>query len=293
MRSTSYPRVPRALFCSALLLSQYAVVDANNWATGRASSSRSSTLAVMQPGGRNRPIRDWKAIKREAEEKRKNKAEEKADEAVEAAQETLERVVDEPVDQQLDTVSAESLDMEEHTAEDMGIRLAKVVVIATAGVYGVKKVVAFAKAFAKVRKDRKSSGEEGGRVADGLSAVAATKDAKDKGDDNDNGGGDAEVASGGNKEGDAAAEEEEDETTDGFVTADEEEEDSASEMLAGMGKAADDMKKRAKGSFENLKRGLGEATGRGQEDVQGAGEGDSPPGLPKGVDGGKVDVSYV
>lgn len=64
MRSTSYPRVPRALFCSALLLSQHAVVDANNWATGRASSSRSSTLAVMQPGGRNRPIRNWKAIKR-------------------------------------------------------------------------------------------------------------------------------------------------------------------------------------------------------------------------------------
>lgn len=64
MRPTSYPRVPRALFCSALLLSQHAVVDANNWATGRASSSRSSTLAVMQPGGRNRPIRDWKAMKR-------------------------------------------------------------------------------------------------------------------------------------------------------------------------------------------------------------------------------------
>lgn len=68
--------------------------------------------------------------------------------------------------------------------------------------YGVKKVVAFAKAFTKARKDRKSSGEEGGVVADGLSAVAATKDAKDKDDDNDkdndndNGGGDAEVTTG-------------------------------------------------------------------------------------------------
>lgn len=60
-----------------------------------------------------------------------------------------------------------------------------------------------------------------------------------------------------------------------------------------MGKAAKDMKKRAKGSLESLKSGLGEATGRGDEDVQGAGEGDSPPSLPKGVDGGKVDVSYV
>lgn len=62
MRSANYPRVSRAVFCSALLLSQHVVVDANNWATGR--SRRSSTLAVMQPGGRDRPIRDWKAIKR-------------------------------------------------------------------------------------------------------------------------------------------------------------------------------------------------------------------------------------
>lgn len=67
---------------------------------------------------------------REAEEKRKNKAEEKADDAVEAAQETVERVVDEEVDQQLETVSAESLDMKEDTAQDIGIiMLAKVVVV--------------------------------------------------------------------------------------------------------------------------------------------------------------------
>lgn len=62
MRSTDYPRASRAVFCSVLLLSQHAVVDANAWVTGR--SSRSSTLAVAAPGGRDRPVRDWKAISR-------------------------------------------------------------------------------------------------------------------------------------------------------------------------------------------------------------------------------------
>lgn len=66
---------------------------------------------------------------RESEEKLKNRAEEKADEAVEAAQETVEQVLDEQLDQQLETACAESLDMEEDTAEAVGIMLAKVVVV--------------------------------------------------------------------------------------------------------------------------------------------------------------------
>lgn len=67
---------------------------------------------------------------RESEEKLKNKGEEKADEAVEASQEDVEKFLDEQlVDQQLETVSAEPLDMEEDTAENVGIMLAKVVVV--------------------------------------------------------------------------------------------------------------------------------------------------------------------
>lgn len=67
MRSaTIYGRASRALLCSALLLSQHAIVSANTWTTGRSSrssSSKTSTLAVAAPGGRDRPVRNWKAIK--------------------------------------------------------------------------------------------------------------------------------------------------------------------------------------------------------------------------------------
>lgn len=68
MRSIDYARASRAMFCSVLLLSQHTVVDANAWVTGR--SSRSSTLAVAAPGGRDRPIRDWKAMNRFGTDKR-------------------------------------------------------------------------------------------------------------------------------------------------------------------------------------------------------------------------------
>lgn len=87
--------------------------------------------------------------------------------------------------------------------------------------------------------------------------------------------------------------------TDGFVTADEEEESAAkaaSDMLGSVADAAKDMKKKAKSSLKDLKSGLGEAVNRGDGDVDAeeAGEGvDLSARLPKGGDGGKVDVSYV
>ncbi|CAN0247785.1 unnamed protein product, partial [Hapterophycus canaliculatus] len=132
MRCTGYPRVPRAILCAALLLSQHAVADANNWATGRASSSRSSTLAVMQPGGRNRPVRDWKAIKRESEEKLKKQAEDKATEKARQAGELVEAVedeVEEVVDDNVGQGEIAALDLDEDTPENLGITLAKVAVV--------------------------------------------------------------------------------------------------------------------------------------------------------------------
>lgn len=84
--------------------------------------------------------------------------------------------------------------------------------------------------------------------------------------------------------------------TDGFVTADEEEDASkaASEMLGSVADAAKDMKKKAKSNLEDLKTGLGDAANRGDGDVDAEeGEGDVGAHLSKGVEGAKVDVSYV
>ncbi|CAM9274715.1 unnamed protein product [Scytosiphon promiscuus] len=267
MGCTTYPRVPRAVLCAALLLSQHAVVNANNWTTGRASSSRSSTLAVMQPGGRNRPVRDWKAIKRESEEKLKKQAEDKANEKAAQAGELVEAVEDEVqevVDTSIDHGEIAALDLEESTPENLGITLAKVAVIATVGMYGARKVVAFAKAFVKARKEaaEEASGEispSPGRgvccyCASPLLVQVAGEEAEEQA---------ASVGAG------------EDDDESGFVTADEEEGDGtrgASAMLGGVSKAAKDVKERAESSLENLKTGLAEAVNRegdGEESVTG------------------------
>lgn len=66
-------------------------------------------------------------------------------------------------------------------------------------------------------------------------------------------------------------------------------------MLGSVAGAAEDMKK-AESSLQDLKTGFGDAVNRGDGDVDAeeAGEGvDLGARLPKGVEGGKVDVSYV
>ena len=62
MRLIDSNRTARAILCSILLLSQHVTADAKSWF--KSQPSRSSTLAVAAPGGRDRPIRDWKAIGR-------------------------------------------------------------------------------------------------------------------------------------------------------------------------------------------------------------------------------------
>lgn len=182
MRSSDYARASRALFCSVLLLSQHTVVDANAWATGR--SSRSSTLAVAAPGGRDRPIRDWKAMNRDAGkalEERKEKAAEKAEEVVEAVEQALPEV-----DGSAEDV-ADSLEIEQGSPQALAIMLGKVAVITTVGVIGAKKVVRFAKAFLKARKER-SLGS-----AEDVSAVAATEGSGDEEEKEDEAAGEVAV----------------------------------------------------------------------------------------------------
>eukprot|EP00752_Nemacystus_decipiens_P001789 g1728.t2 len=305
---------------------KHAVVDANHWATGRASSSRSSTLAVMQPGGRNRPIRDWKAIKRESEEKLNKQAEEKALEKARQAGEVVEDVGDavgEAVKDRtdrLETASAEVLELEEGTPQSLGVMVAKVAVIATVGLYGAKKVIAFTKAVLKGRKEAPTD------VDDESPAVEAINDDDEDEDQVEGGDGDGDEtvaleqdADDGQEEEkdedeDAAAEEESDEVTDGdgFVTAEDDEgegegKDEAQRAAAALGsdvEAAKDMaagmKKSTMSKLDSLKAKakteLQEATDRADGDGDGDGDGEEAEegalraSLPKG---GKVDVSYV
>lgn len=87
--------------------------------------------------------------------------------------------------------------------------------------------------------------------------------------------------------------------TDGFVTADEDEEtpQGASDRLGSVAKAAKESKKKANSTLGDLKTGLGDAADRdGNVDVdaeEAGGSGDLSAHLAKGVEGGKVDVSYV
>eukprot|EP00904_Undaria_pinnatifida_P013196 jgi/Undpi1/9006/HiC_scaffold_26.g11467.m1 len=287
MRSTDYPRASRAVFCSVLLLSQHAVVDANAWATGR--SSRSSTLAVAAPGGRDRPVRDWKAISRDAgkqlEERKKEAAAPKVEEAVEAVEEVRPEVVNSPND------VSDSLELEKGAPRDLAIMLGQLAVMATVGVYSAKKVVQFAKAFIKARKESSSGAMED------ASAVATTEGETEKEEEAVD---EAAAEEGAVVVDDADDDEDDggdDEVTNLSSTADQDEQEQESDQPQRetvLSTAMEDVQTRHEGELESSAGDEKEGEGGGEEgEEEGSeeGTGGDAPGVKYSE--GKGDVTYV